>query len=590
MKRCGWLLACMALTAGGGCSIPGPAAWHEGEDFAEAHDSVSIESKPAATRGKCLTGRALHSEGDRVAYDLTLPIALPGAKLLIRHARFHWREMPASTVDVELLIPGTAQTFTGTLTIGDTGGWGKRKEEWGLASVTLGDLPAGKARLTLSSRVKGYGDVVIDGFLIVPGSIEVTREELAAADRIEITGGGYVGLDVGTDLVNQKTSNGFGLIGRHFRERTAYAQLELLDAGGKVAAQLHSGQMEMSAARVRNVRVGAGPMANLADGKYTLRARMGATVLEAPVELIGELQAGYAKRVNALAETLTAMRLGKLDASRISDFEHAVAELHAGAKLLAAGRNARELTANLHRTLDQYELAADAMKRGSKLPFAGMRGDLRLAFRSAATGKLEPYRLFLPSGYGYDYRMPVIITLNHNENNFFDQAGGVTKVIAEKRGYAMISPKATSNYWGDGQKDLVQLLDIVLKAYPGLDRGRVFCTGVSRGGFGTPALATAYPKRLAAVACVSGVGNRRAEAGRFSRLPTLILQGKLDGLVKPETSRRVAAELGKRKIPHELHVFDTHGHPYAPYAEQYFTMSLDYFEKHAPRRATGASK
>jgi len=582
------MLVCVVVSSLAGCSFAEPTVWQEAEDFVEGPSTPPFESKPAASGGKCLTGRVLRGNGDRVVFDVTIPGDMPDAKLLLRHARFHWRTMPASTVDVEVTMSQTGKAFGGAVKIGDTGGWGNRKGDWRLASVPLGDLPAGKARVTLTSRVRGYGDVVVDGFFIVSGHLKVTQEELAVADRIAITGGGYVGLDVGPDLIDQRASKGFALIGRHYYKRAIRAQLDLLDADGKLAARLHSGEFEVFSPTAKILRVSAKPMANLPDGKCTLRARMGATVLEAPVELIGQLQAGYAERVKALEQTLTAMRLGRLDAGRVSDFEHAVAELRAGAKRLAAGRNARELTANLRRTLDQYELAADVVRRGSKLPFAGMRADLRLAFRSAATGKLEPYRLFLPSGYRDDSRMPVIITLNHNENNFFDQAGGITKAIAEKRGYAMISPKATSNYWGDGQKDLIQLLDIVLKAHPGLDRDRVFCTGVSRGGFGAYALATAYPKRLAAVACVSGVGNRRG-AGGFAPVPTLILQGKLDGLVKPEVSRRVAAELAKRKIPHELHVFDTHGHPYEPYAEQYFTMSLDFFEKHAPPRRGGSS-
>ena len=115
-----------------------------------------------------------------------------------------------------------------------------------------------------------------------------------------------------------------------------------------------------------------------------------------------------------------------------------------------------------------------------------MRGDIRRAFLSATSGKLEPYRLFLPDSYRPDGRTPCVLVLNHNEDNYFDQADGVTKRLANERGYAMISPRASSGYWGEGQKDLLQVIDLALKAYPGLDRERLYATGSSAGAWRNP--------------------------------------------------------------------------------------------------------
>ena len=112
--------------------------------------------------------------------------------------------------------------------------------------------------------------------------------------------------------------------------------------------------------------------------------------------------------------------------------------------------------------------------------------DLRLAFRSRATGRLEPYRLVLPDTYRTDGSTPVFMALNGTEDRFLDRGDDAAKRVANARGYAILSPRASSGYWREGQQDLVQVVEHVLETFEGLDRRRVYCTGASAGG--TPLL------------------------------------------------------------------------------------------------------
>ena len=66
-------------------------------------------------------------------------------------------------------------------------------------------------------------------------------------------------------------------------------------------------------------------------------------------------------------------------------------------------------------------------------------------------------------------------------------------------------------------------------------------------------------------------------------MPTLIIHGRLDGQVPIETAQRVAEELAKRGIPHELKIGAARGHDYDLYAAEYFGASLDYFDRYPSR-------
>ncbi len=286
------MLAIAVLALASGCGAAGsPVYWHEGENYADgpAAAAEGVSEKAPASGGKCLIGRALGKTGDRVGYDLKLPADVPEAKLLLRYSRHHWKPMPPSKLDVVLTGPG-AKRIARPVVLGDTKGWGSKPKQWRLAAVDVGTLGAGRWRLTLSPAVTHYSDVCIDGFFIAPGSVKITGEELSAADRIHITSSGYVGLAVGPPAVRQDACKGFGLVARGFVAGTSTAEVVLLDSAGKRAAVLRRKRRVDIAVEAGRGVVPAGPLKDLPDGAYVLRAKWrGAGAFEVPVALVGQL-------------------------------------------------------------------------------------------------------------------------------------------------------------------------------------------------------------------------------------------------------------------------------------------------------------
>ena len=69
-------------------------------------------------------------------------------------------------------------------------------------------------------------------------------------------------------------------------------------------------------------------------------------------------------------------------------------------------------------------------------------------------------------------------------------------------------------------------LDEIVSRYR-IDEDRIYLTGLSMGGYGTWALAIAYPDRFAAIAPICG-GGRADQVARISHVPTWVFHGALD--------------------------------------------------------------
>jgi predicted peptidase len=77
---------------------------------------------------------------------------------------------------------------------------------------------------------------------------------------------------------------------------------------------------------------------------------------------------------------------------------------------------------------------------------------------------------------------------------------------------------------------LIQLVDHVQKNL-NIDRTRVYCTGLSMGGFGTYRLVAAYPERFAAALPICGGGEPAAMARSLRRVPIWAFHGAKDDVV-----------------------------------------------------------
>ncbi|MBN2840022.1 MAG: prolyl oligopeptidase family serine peptidase, partial [Coriobacteriia bacterium] len=75
-----------------------------------------------------------------------------------------------------------------------------------------------------------------------------------------------------------------------------------------------------------------------------------------------------------------------------------------------------------------------------------------------------------------------------------------------------------------------------------VDEDRVYVTGLSMGGFGTWALAAAYPDRFAAIAPICGGGDPE-QACRHADVPTWAFHGEQDQVVPVERTEEMVEAL-----------------------------------------------
>jgi predicted peptidase len=162
------------------------------------------------------------------------------------------------------------------------------------------------------------------------------------------------------------------------------------------------------------------------------------------------------------------------------------------------------------------------------------------------------YLLFLPKGYDDDInkQWPLMIFLHgageRGTNLTKVAAHGPPKIVTNRADFPfiVISPQCpTGAVWE--KEAIIALLDQSLKNYRA-DSERVYLTGLSMGGFGSWALAAAYPERFAAVAPICGGGNTidillpaRGKEAALKSLPIWAFHGGKDPVVKLEESERM---------------------------------------------------
>ena len=127
------------------------------------------------------------------------------------------------------------------------------------------------------------------------------------------------------------------------------------------------------------------------------------------------------------------------------------------------------------------------------------------------------YLLYLPPDYEKsDKPFPLVLFLHGAGETGTDvskvKSNGPPKLIAGGKNFPFIVVSPQSPGMGWNPEALNALLDDVIAHYR-VDKDRVYVTGLSMGGGGTLALASAYPDRFAAIAPICAAF-RRAGAGR----------------------------------------------------------------------------
>jgi predicted esterase len=104
----------------------------------------------------------------------------------------------------------------------------------------------------------------------------------------------------------------------------------------------------------------------------------------------------------------------------------------------------------------------------------------------------------------------------------------------------VVAPQCPANEWWSTD-ELAMLLDEVQTRYR-VDPDRLYVTGMSMGGYGTWALASAFPDRFAAIVPVCGGGDL-AEVDHLLHLPIWAFHGNKDDVVPIDESQKMVTAL-----------------------------------------------
>jgi len=164
---------------------------------------------------------------------------------------------------------------------------------------------------------------------------------------------------------------------------------------------------------------------------------------------------------------------------------------------------------------------------------------------------LQPSYLYfaqLPDGYDADTarRWPLILFLHGSgaigsTPEQLKVTGVPHGLLGRKLPVVLVVPACPDRGWSAAA--LGQLLDEVSAKYR-IDPDRIIVTGASMGGFGTWALAGAYPERFSAIVPISGGGNPN-DGAKLSKLPAWAFHGQLDTTVPAMMSQMMILAIQK---------------------------------------------
>ncbi len=102
--------------------------------------------------------------------------------------------------------------------------------------------------------------------------------------------------------------------------------------------------------------------------------------------------------------------------------------------------------------------------------------------------------------------------------------------------FIVIAPQCPKKQWWPMKNtELLQLIESVKEKYP-VDVNRIYCTGLSMGGFGTWSLAIERPDLFAAIAPICGGGDS-TKVCAIKDVPTWVFHGAKDTVVPIEKSQ-----------------------------------------------------
>jgi predicted peptidase len=175
------------------------------------------------------------------------------------------------------------------------------------------------------------------------------------------------------------------------------------------------------------------------------------------------------------------------------------------------------------------------------------------------------YLLYLPEDYGKEKskEWPLVLFLHGSGERGSDlnkvAIHGPAKLVANGKQFPFIlaSPQCPADQRWNAE-ELNALLDDIIAKYE-VDSKRVYCTGLSMGGFGTWDLACTYPEKFAAIAPVCG-GGEPFKTYMLKNIPVWIFHGAKDNVVPPERSQEMVAAIQKNGGTVKFTLYPDAGH------------------------------
>ncbi|MCO5268698.1 MAG: T9SS type A sorting domain-containing protein [Brumimicrobium sp.] len=171
------------------------------------------------------------------------------------------------------------------------------------------------------------------------------------------------------------------------------------------------------------------------------------------------------------------------------------------------------------------------------------------------------YFYYLPTNYNPSVAAPLILNLHgHTSNNSQQEMYSNFKPIADTAGFIMVYPQGTNsvysgapfwnyNIWQETVDDLGFLNALIdtVSSHVNIDPSRVYCTGMSNGGFMSYYMAL-YSNKFAAVASVTGSMAKSENGSPAIPIPVMQIHGTADIVVPYNgdiTMRPIEETVGK---------------------------------------------
>ena len=185
----------------------------------------------------------------------------------------------------------------------------------------------------------------------------------------------------------------------------------------------------------------------------------------------------------------------------------------------------------------------------------------RIFYSEKRQGEFLKY-LYFKDGIGED--LPLIVHLHGsgsrgNELSQMGIAGPLAEITNGRRlGAVFVAPQCHCDKWFELFDVLLEFID-TMRNSEGIDKTRVYLTGISMGAYGAWETAMSRPDWFAALVAVCG-GGMYWNAGKLKDLPIWAFHGALDNVVYPEESIKMVSAVnrngGNAKItiyPHTDH-------------------------------------